>query len=158
MFCSSCGAESTIGLNYCKRCGANLSSSGEERRPGTVPFSVVALFGILIAFLGLIGVLAVVEGGGDLARSGMGENMVIPVVVCGTGVVLGIAAMLVWLLMKLLSSYGASPPARKSKKSLPPAIPAQLMPEPRGVASVTEHTTRHFEPAKRTSADTADMD
>ena len=37
MFCPYCGTESTQGLNYCKRCGANLGAGlqagGQEASP-----------------------------------------------------------------------------------------------------------------------------
>src|SRR5437868_5902121 len=33
MYCPNCGAESTFGLNYCKRCGGNLSDVQQSAAP-----------------------------------------------------------------------------------------------------------------------------
>jgi hypothetical protein len=156
MFCSTCGAESTIGLNYCKRCGASMSAAGDDRHPRGVPTGLVALFAVMIAFLGLVGLIAITEGGADLAHAGVG-GLLVPIIACGSLVLLGVEAMLVWVLMRLLNSYGISPPAPKLKKSLP-APAAQLAPPPHGFTSVTEHTTRHFEGAAPRARDTSDMD
>jgi hypothetical protein len=155
MFCSTCGAESTIGLNYCKRCGTSLSAPADDRQHKGVPTGLVALFAIVIAFLGLVGLMAIIEGGADLAHAGVG-GLLVPIIACGAAVLLGVETMLVWVLMRLLNSYGISPPAPKLKKSLPAAA-AQLAPPPHGFTSVTEHTTRHFEGAIPKARDTSDM-
>ncbi|HEY6330789.1 MAG TPA: hypothetical protein VI756_15765 [Blastocatellia bacterium] len=156
MFCSSCGSESTIGLNYCKKCGSSLTSSPEDPPVRGVPFALVGLFAIVIAVLGLVGVAAIIEGGADLAHAGVG-NLLVPVAVCAATVILGVSGLLVWLLMKLLNSYGVSQPVRKSKKSLPPAELPRLGQPVTGISSVTENTTRHFDSVIQGSRDTSDM-
>jgi len=157
MYCSSCGFESTAGPNYCKRCGANLGGVGEENMRRGLPPWILGLFVITLGAVGLVGPMAVIEGGRDLVRSGAGLELVVPMLVCGSALVLGISGMLVWLLMKLLKVYGVVGPGLKPRKQLTPTAPAQLAPPPHGVASVTEHTTRHLEPAARATIDTAEM-
>jgi len=157
MYCSSCGFESTAGPNYCNRCGANLGGVGEENLRRGLPPWLLGVFVITLGFVGLVGPMAVIEGGRDLVRSGAGLELVVPLLVCGSGLVLGMSGLLVWLLMKLLKVYGVVRPAPKPRKQLTPAAPAQFAPPPRGVASVTEHTTRHFEAAAGAAINTADM-
>ncbi len=49
MYCPNCGAESTQGLKFCKRCGASVASSADVTAPKN--FSV----GLTAGFLGIIG-------------------------------------------------------------------------------------------------------
>jgi hypothetical protein len=121
---------------------------------------LIGLFAIVIAVVGMVGVAAIIEGGADLAHAGAG-NLLVPVAVCATTMVLGVSGLLVWLLMKLLNSYGVSQPVRKSKKLMPPAEALRLAQSAGGISSVTEHTTRHFDPVvgggREGGLDTSDM-
>ena len=57
MYCPVCGAESTQGLNYCKRCGSGLGAS-------TPPMEPRASFGKM---MGMLLPVAVVSLGGFIA-------------------------------------------------------------------------------------------
>lgn len=147
MYCSSCGVAVVKGLSYCNYCGAKLSEAksdnlvkSSEIRPELVVSAMVATFVLgLVCTTMLIGVMKSV-----LALS--------------VGQILGFA-ILCFLMMLFLEgvflrllfrrSRGAEEAGntelsdRHTTKALD-AARARALPEP--VASVTEHTTRAFEP------------
>ena len=148
MSCPNCGAESTYGLNYCKQCGSNLlqppAASDQRMNPAklTGMFWAVAVFGLVslaIMFGTSIPMVLVSED----------HKLVMGIVVCGASVILTIAALLVRQLSRLISIMQDSQetPSRAPARLSPLDVP-QLGGSPRAVSSVTEHTTRNFDPAK----------
>jgi hypothetical protein len=167
MYCSDCGAESHPSVKYCPKCGALLGATADLASPRGVPFALVGLFGIIIGALGLVGFLGLIEGTRDLASTRLNGDQVVAIAGCAVFLVVGVIALLIWFLIKLLNMYGvpqqaASTKAPRANRSLPSQPVAQLAPPPRGMASVTEHTTRHFDRARAGGPtggnDTADME
>ena len=156
MFCPSCGAESTNELNYCNRCGANLSSA---LLPVTeiAPISVtkpILIIGMVMLFLTLGGFAGVLSSATELATRTGGGDLSIAIVFFGMITILTIDILLFRLLSKLINaalSAGRALPAKKSSTQpqsplhLPRPTTARLEP----AHSVTENTTRFFEPAYR---------
>jgi hypothetical protein len=167
MYCSACGAQSTSSLNYCPKCGAILGPAVDLPSPRGVPFALVGLFGIIIGAMGLVGFLGLIEGTKDLASTRLNGDQVVAIAGCAVFLLIGVIALLIRFLMKLLNMYGA-PQQHLSRKapnlieSLGSQPAAQLAPPPRGMGSVTEHTTRHFDRERvggpTGGHDTADME
>lgn len=145
MYCPVCGSETVQGLKYCKQCGANLSPSnigvGLDKITGL--FWAVAIFGIgsfALLIGGGVAVTALHEGGSDLAA----------VIGVGFLVVLVISVMLIWQVSRIITmahkSEGAGLIGKtdviKERDTKP-----QLAAPPTAVPSVTENTTRNFEPS-----------
>ncbi len=141
MFCPSCGAESTIELNYCHRCGANLSlalTANAEIAPINVTKPIL-----------------------KMVRNGAGPmSPALPIF--GLPTILTIDILLLRQLSKLISA-ALSPhrlPAKKTAAQsqnelrLPRPATARLEPAP----SVTENTTRFFEPVYRETRQPATRD
>ena len=145
MYCSSCGVAVTQGLTYCNRCGAKLNrsegaSKSSEVKPELLVSAMVATF-----ILGLFGITAL-----------MGVMKVI--LQAYTGQIFGFA-LITFLVMMLLEGVFISLLLRRRRGvenaddagQLPratkelDAAQAQFLPESR--ASVTEHTTRAFDPS-----------
>jgi hypothetical protein len=148
MYCPSCGTEVTLGLNYCNRCGANLSQSTNLPEP---PVRSVNLTGptIAIALMVVIGMGIIFASVADLARTDFHPVALTWMVIAGLGMLAGVAALVIRQWSHLA---GITKPKEKSlphKKTADKEFaPAQLPPlrsEP--ASSVTEHTTRTFEPA-----------
>lgn len=149
MYCPSCGTELTSELIYCNRCGANL-----KNQPGVSTNRMTgAAWAISIA------VLLVTLGG-----FGMVFSLVMTLI--STGTVLPEGGMLViflslliillidWLLVRQLARVldmsklaGATPQPKKPELREGPMAQIDAPREP--AASVTEHTTRTFEPIPR---------
>ena len=152
MHCPHCGAESATGLKFCKRCGEGLIASAApgSGRAITILALVFAVVGVVVAGLGItFGVAGHLAGNGIKAQDGPVE-----IGILGSLVVLVTAVLLIRLLWKIvmfdLEAQRASLSPVQSPKTASTTndldIP-QLSPV---VPSVTEHTTRSFEPQKRT--------
>jgi hypothetical protein len=160
MYCAECGAESTQGLNYCKRCGTNLTAPTNQPRgtdspqPPRVSGAGWAIaFATVLVTLGGLGI--VFNSAFDLVRplyDGTRPVAGAPtiaglMVVFGSGTVLGVVAMLIQLFSRLLGVRPEPSAPTKRQRPFGDYKPAQLHPSPTGIPSVTEQTTRNFDPA-----------
>ena len=155
MFCPTCGAES-IGLNYCNRCGANLTAPVASPIVQFVPVSVtkpILIIGILIALITLGGFGGIVSGTIQMVERGAGGvSPALPIF--GLPCILIIDILLIRQLSKLISA-ALSPnriqdpqaplPMQSDARYIPPTTTARLESAP----SVTENTTRFLEETYR---------
>jgi hypothetical protein len=153
MYCSSCGVAVTQGLSYCNYCGAKLNGKGEkvtkssEVRPELLVSSMVALFVLgLVAITMLMGVMKAVIN--------FEVGQILAFALLSFLIMLSIEGVLVWLLLRRQrgpAESGDTVMLKGQATNELDAAQARGLPEP--VPSVTEHTTRAFEPVynKRTS-------
>jgi hypothetical protein len=154
MYCSACGKSVIAGLSYCNHCGYQLAGT-KKPEPGTMSeasfnFLIAALLGLPIAGIGvIIGLLSVMK-----KELGMGDN-VVTVIALLAFFLLTVSEL--GLLKLLLSSTRAKKVSAKEMaetqrfadnpaRSLNEAQPFDAV---HPVGSVTENTTRSFEPAYR---------
>lgn len=146
MYCPSCGAALTQEMNYCNRCGVDLSiikgggnAKSLEKSIESIIWSIVTstatVLGIMVAVMALM-------KGFELS----GEVVVLFMALMFL-VLLGINGVLIWQLLRLNSlakeARNASQLAKHEAKELG-AKREQMLIEPR--MSVTEDTTRILEP------------
>ncbi len=161
MFCPSCGTES-IGLNFCNRCGANLAAPVAP--PQLAPINLtkpILIFGLVILFLTLGGFAGIISGTIEMVQNGAGGvSPAIPIF--GMPTLLTIDILLIRQLSKLISA-ALSPERRQMAASQPQFYPdprlarpntARLEPAP----SVTENTTRFFDPVYRDPREREEVD
>ena len=155
MHCPVCGAESTQGLNYCKQCGTALSpldnNADVERRSRPGAFSwTLTLFAALIGFGGLALILGL---GFALAQNPtVDKDVPVALLVIGPLSFVGIFAVLVFMVLRLASMMpGAGKKTNTRSKPRRDSAAPQIEAPPAVLHSVTEHTTRTFEPLKRES-------
>ena len=115
MYCPVCGAESTQGLNYCKRCGAGLSASTPPVDPKA---SFAKMMGMLLPIAavslgGFIALFATVYSLGE--RQGFDTRALIGIMAFGGATVVCVIGLLVWLLLSL-SGYQSARAQHKSEK------------------------------------------
>jgi hypothetical protein len=150
MYCPSCGTDVTKELNYCNRCGANLSAPLNLVEQ---PARTVNLTGptIAIALMVVIGLGIIFASISDLAKGGVHPAALTWMVICGMGMITGVAALVLRQWSHLAGVVRQKEPSVPRKKPvLNEAQPAQLSSkraEP--VGSVTDHTTRTFDPVYR---------
>lgn len=152
MYCPSCGVELTSELSYCNRCGANLKPPANQ---SGVPHSklVGATWAISLAVvlvtLGGFGmmfglVMALISNGVNLSGGGM-----VLIGFCLL-IILAVASLLIRQLSRVIDVAQLSAGATQPKTPHQPMLSEKPVPQidaPREpVASVTEHTTRMFEP------------
>jgi hypothetical protein len=155
MYCPSCGLQQTQDLRYCPRCGANLNPPAEREKPpnlvGPIWAVSLALTLVTLAGLGFVFAFAMVLIGKGIALTG-GLFLLILLFLL---VVLTIASLLVRQLSRLLNLYygpgeaqaGRQEEAKKNELTGREAPRLEAMSEP--PPSVTENTTRTFEPVPK---------
>ncbi|HEY5837540.1 MAG TPA: hypothetical protein VIT19_00805 [Pyrinomonadaceae bacterium] len=150
MFCPSCGTEQHQTLSYCNRCGANLRPLQSGVPPGklvgaswaiSVAVALVTLGGFGMIF-GLV--LALISSGMSLSAGGIGLVILISLIILTID----------WLLIRQLSRVLNLPRAARetatvSQPALNESSPTLLADPPQPVSSVTDRTTRTFEPVVR---------
>ncbi|MCU1264815.1 MAG: Zinc-ribbon domain protein [Acidobacteria bacterium] len=147
MYCSSCGGAVARSLTYCNHCGAKLGSSQEDkiqRRSEQHHENLVwAIVGALaIGLGGIIGMMAVMK---EVVHFDVG--LIIAFTLFCFTLVFAVEGVLIWqLLSRRTQKKDAGDTARISRQTTNEldGDMARALPEP--VASVTEQTTRAFEP------------
>ncbi len=158
MFCPSCGAEYTIELKYCNRCGANLSTDLAMQLQ-IVPAGLTkpaVILGAIVTFLTLGGFGLLIGGSIELSRTArLDPDNIAAIVVVGMLAILTMDILLIRLLTKIINASLSSTTLKQPRRSstLANPSPMQLPQAATGrlqeVPSVTEGTTRFFEPAYR---------
>src|SRR5262245_49289849 len=148
MYCSSCGGAVVKGLSYCNHCGAKLNSSETlEKTAGVKPdllvTSMVAtfIFGVAVITM-MMGVMKVMLG--------LKVETILIFVSLPFLLMLSLEAVFVRLLLsrtRPTSEIAEKLLAKQHETNELDAARARVLPEP--TPSVTEHTTRAFEPVYR---------
>ena len=144
MYCPSCGLSVATGLSYCNHCGAKLNRDSAIKSPEVKPdllvTSMVAtfIFG-LAAITVLMGMMKAVLG---LPVERILAFMLVPFVL-----MLILEGVFIRLLFRRNPGAEVSRDTVLSKQQATSELDkAQQQVLPEGVPSVTEHTTRAFEP------------
>jgi len=153
MFCPSCGAEYTIELKYCNRCGANLSANvAQQVQPVVINVTKPTLIvGALVLLVTLGGFAAVVSGAITLAQILHGNDSFMAIILFGMLTILIIDIFLVRLLSKLINAALSPNQNLPAPSNFSPALNPQFQNATttarlQSMPSVTESTTRFFEP------------
>ena len=153
MYCSTCGVAVTQGLSYCNYCGATLSGAKGDKvtkSPDVKPELLVsAMAGVfilgLVAITMLIGVMKTVLGlnAGQILAFTMLSFLIMLLIE-------GVCLRLLFRRKRVTEETSDTALVKGQATKELDAAQARALPEP---ASVTEHTTRAFEPihVERTS-------
>jgi uncharacterized protein (DUF983 family) len=147
MYCSSCGVAVTQGLSYCNYCGAKLSrangdnsSKTPEVKPELLVSAMVGVFVLgLPAIIMLMGVMKAVLD--------LNVGLILAFTLLSFLIMLMIEGVILRLLFSRKRRAGEAGDTALSKEQETKELDAaqmRVLPEP--VPSVTEHTTRAFEP------------
>jgi hypothetical protein len=170
MYCSTCGVLATPGLRYCKGCGERFidtnplletappqasSSKGGAAWAIAMATTAITLGGLGIIFSHVVNIVSPRWGAGIPRNPGETIPIAILMIVFGTTAVSIIVFMLIRLFIRLMNL--PPEPKRTAKNSQPIADqfrsthmnvppPPQIQAPPISRPSVTEHTTRNFDP------------
>jgi hypothetical protein len=148
MYCSSCGVSVAQGLSYCNYCGAKLNAekgdsvvkSSELRAESLIISAMVGLFILgLLAIAVLMGVMKAVLN--------LNVGQIFAFTLLSFLLMLLLEGVLIWrLLHRKRGPAGAGDTVLSKEHATKEldAAQARVLPEP--APSVTEHTTRAFEP------------
>jgi len=157
MYCPTCGSETNVELKYCNRCGANLTTTALQTttvvsQPVKLTLPSIVLGVTVIAGLGII-----LAGATRFAELGLHHAAIAWIVLFGTATLLGCTALMIRFWTKLLTMQGemlmAQPQTQPRPASIGSANVQQLPPRLEPVPSVTENTTRTFDPVYREPSD-----
>lgn len=151
MYCSSCGAEAASNLNYCSRCGTDLTLHADSTPIRTCNDSTGYL-AIALGFTTLGGIIALISGVIKLAEMGVEAPLVAMFGVTCALLIFGIAFLIVRLMMKLNGITGDKTEVRTNRQQKNFSNPTTLRSldehregVPLPFTSVTDHTTRFLE-------------
>jgi hypothetical protein len=147
-------------MRFCKNCGDNLLTTNnldEAPRPAVnigwaAFFLAAATIAIVLGGFGIItnfvrDLMTPTPWAPNMTDFRHNIPVAIPMIVLGSATIL----TTVFFMMKIFSRIMNLPPERKSSKQQNPPLaayrqPPQIQQPPPAVSSVTEHTTRNFEP------------
>jgi H+/Cl- antiporter ClcA len=146
MYCSTCGKSLVPGLAYCNHCGAKLAGQQNQVAVHTDSGTDSLIWAIVGVFCGgigvLIGLLAVMK-----KELGFDLPFLLFFSLLTFGLITAIEAVFVWMLFSRnrAANRALAIAEQRATKELD-AAPARMLAEPIPMQSVTEHTTRSFEP------------
>jgi len=155
MYCSTCGFESTQKTNYCKRCGATLSTPGTTTIVNTPGLQLTGGFLVIAAFV-YFGLKQIISMYMNMMYSGIREPSAAAPFVLGLVLIGAVALLLIWQLSRLITltrkqvDQAANQERPKFVEVQPAQPPAHLAAptDPIGTVaerpSVIEHTTRQM--------------
>jgi hypothetical protein len=155
MYCPSCGNESVLDLNYCNRCGANMTvalAPAQQMTPANLTKPTLIL-GLTTAGITLGGFALLIEGAVRLATVFSRADPIIAMMMFGMITIMVSDIMLIRLLSRIIKLSLEAKPVMQLPKPQLTEVPRQLTPRLESVPSVTEHTTRTFSPAFKEPAD-----
>ena len=147
MYCSSCGKVVAQGLSYCNHCGAKLGGAKSEsvtKSPELFPDSLIwAIVSIFIVGLGcIIGLMAVMK---DLLNFNTG--IILTITLLCFLLMFAVEGVFIWMLLSRRRGAKGLGEAKEAKEQVTKELDAaQARALPESVSSITEHTTRKFEP------------
>jgi len=146
MYCSSCGVSVAQGLSYCNYCGAKLSGEkGEslikssEVKPGSLVWGMVAV--LVFGFVAIVFLMMAMK------MVGFDVGQTLALTILSFLIVLLVEGVFIWQLLRRkrgAEETGDSALSKEKARKELDAAQARTLPEP--MPSVTEHTTRAFEP------------
>jgi len=149
MYCSSCGVAIAKGLSYCNQCGAKLSGAkgdGVTKVAQATPDLVWAIVAVFVVGLGsIMGLMAIMK---EQFNANLG------IVLVFTFIIFLLMIVVEGVFISLLFGSRSASKVTSEKERLNEhatreldAAQPRVLPEP--VSSVTDQTTRAFEPAYR---------
>lgn len=145
MYCSTCGMPVQHGLSYCNYCGGMMTgaknSPGKpaEMRPELLVWSMVA-----VLVFGLVAITFLMMG---MKMVGLNEGVIYALTVLSFMIMIMIEGTLIFQLTRRRRSEDKPLLSKPRTTQELEAAEARSLPE--SMPSVTEHTTRAFEPTYR---------
>jgi len=136
MYCSACGVSLVQDLSYCNHCGAKLAGDKVVKSSEVKPESLVwGMIAVLV--FGLVAVMFLMMA---MKMVGLNQAQILAFTIVSFLIMLLVEGVFTWQLLR--RKRGAEETGDTTKELY--AAQARVLPEP--VPSVTEHTTRAFEP------------
>src|SRR5215212_3851896 len=149
MYCPSCGVPVAQGLSYCNYCGAKLSGEkgdsvvkSSEVKPASLVWGMVAV--LVFGFVAITFLMMAMK------MVGLNVGQILAFTILSFLIVLLVEGVIIWQLLRRKRGAEETGDTAVSKEQATKeleAAKARVLPE--AMPSVTEHTTRSFEPIYR---------
>ena len=146
MYCSSCGVVVPHGLSYCNHCGAKLGGvkgdsiiKSPEVKPESLVWGMVAV--LVFGFVAIVFLMMAMK------MVGLDVGQILAFTILSFLIMLLVEGVFIWQLLRRklgAEETGDTVFLKGQSTNELDAAHARMLPEP--VPSVTEHTTRAFEP------------
>jgi hypothetical protein len=146
MYCSSCGVAVAQGLSFCNYCGAKLNGEkgdsvikSSEVKPESLIWAMVAV--LVFGFVAIVFLMMAMK------MVGLNVGQILAFTILSFLIMLLVEGVFTWQLLLRKRGIEETGNTALSKEEAPKeldAAQARVLPEP--IPSVTEHTTRAFEP------------
>ena len=146
MYCSSCGVVVAQGLSYCNYCGAKLNGEkgdniikSSEVKPESLVWGMVAV--LVFGFAAIVFLMMAMK------MVGLNVGQILAFTILSFLIMLLVEGVFIWQLLRRKRGAEETGDTALSKEQATKELDAaqvRVLPEP--VPSVTEHTTRAFEP------------
>jgi len=149
MYCSSCGASLARGLSYCNLCGAKLTGErgdiavkSSEVKPESLVWGMVAV--LVFGFVAIMFLMMAMK------MVGFEVGLILAFTMLSFSLMLIVEGVFIWKLLGRKRGTNETADTVLSKEQTTKELyEAQARALPEHVPSVTEHTTRAFEPIYR---------
>ena len=146
MYCSSCGAAMARGLSYCNHCGAKLTAErgdnvikSREVRPEAIVWGMVAV--LVFGFVAVVFLLMAMK------MAGLNSGQILAFTILSFLIMLVLEGVFIWQFLRRKRGTEETDATLLSKKQATKELDeGQVLGLPEHMPSVTEHTTRAFEP------------
>jgi len=149
MYCSSCGVSVVQGLSYCNYCGAKLTGEKGDNAIKSSEVKPESLVWAMVAVL-VFGFVAIVFLMMSMKMVGLNVGQILAFTILSFLIMLLVEGVFIWQLLRRKRGAGETGDTALSKEQATKeldAAQARVLPE--AMPSVTEHTTRAFEPIYR---------
>jgi hypothetical protein len=142
MYCSACGVSVVQGLSYCNHCGAKLGgekvAKSSEVKPESLVWAMVAV--LVFGFVAIVFLMMAMK------MVGLEVGQILAFTILSFLIMLLVEGVFTWqlLIRKRGAATGDTALSNAQTTKELDAAQARVLPEP--MPSVTEHTTRTFEP------------
>jgi|ERR1051325_83359 ABC-type nickel/cobalt efflux system permease component RcnA len=146
MYCSACGAGVAQGLSFCSQCGAKARAVESDRIAKSSEMKPESLVWAMVAVL-VFGFVAIVFLMMAMKMVGLREGPILSFTIMSFLIMLWLEAVFMWQLLRRkrsIENTAEGAVSREQQTKELDAAQARALPEP--LPSVTEHTTRSFEP------------
>ena len=142
MFCSACGVAVNQGLTYCKNCGAKVPRGDESRPPEPKPESIIVMM-VATFVMGLFAIAALMV---VLKAIQFEFGPLMAITMLSFLIMLVLEGVFIRLLFRTLQRDEGKAAISMSRQPTTQQLEAQAQFSLQPAGSVTEHTTRAFDP------------
>ncbi len=147
MYCSTCGVSVARGLSYCNYCGAKLTGEkgdnaikSSEVKPESLAWGMVAV--LVFGFVAIVLLMMAMK------MVGLNVGQILAFTILSFLMMLLVEGVFIWKLLRRKGSPEETSVTALSKEQATIGVHvAEARELPEAMPSVTEHTTRAFEPS-----------